>query len=54
METGKSRDDADLLPTGGPDFSGPHGGGFNVLFGDYHVEWVGRLVKGKITRHAAQ
>jgi len=40
--------------TGGPDFSGPHSGGFNILFADYHVKWFGKRVKGKITRHAEQ
>lgn len=40
--------------TGGPDFSGPHGGGYDILFADGHVKWFGKLVKGKITRHAEQ
>jgi len=40
--------------TGGPDFSGPHGGGYNILFADWHVKWIGKLVKGKVTRHAEQ
>jgi prepilin-type N-terminal cleavage/methylation domain-containing protein/prepilin-type processing-associated H-X9-DG protein len=39
---------------GGPDFSGPHAGGYNILFADGHVKWFGRLVKGKLTRHAEQ
>ncbi len=40
--------------TGGPDFSGPHAGGYNILFADCHVKWFGKLIKGKITRHAEQ
>lgn len=40
--------------TGGPDFSGPHSGGYNILFADWHVNWFGKLVKGEITRHAEQ
>jgi prepilin-type processing-associated H-X9-DG protein/prepilin-type N-terminal cleavage/methylation domain-containing protein len=40
--------------TGGPDFSGPHSGGYNILFADWHVKWFGKLVKGKLTRHAEQ
>ncbi len=39
---------------GGPDFSGPHSGGYNILFADYHVRWFGRWVKGMMTRHADQ
>lgn len=40
--------------TGGPDFSGPHGRGYNILFGDGHVKWHGKLVQDVITRHAEQ
>lgn len=39
---------------GGPDFSGPHKGGYNILFADAHVKWFGKLVEGKVTRHAEQ
>ena len=40
--------------SGGPDFSGPHSGGYNMLFADWHVKWFGNWVKGKMTRHAEQ
>lgn len=40
--------------TGGPDFPGPHAGGYNILFADWHVKWFGKLAKGEITRHAEQ
>ena len=40
--------------SGGPDFSGPHSGGYNVLFADWHVKLITRLIQGKITRHAQQ
>jgi prepilin-type N-terminal cleavage/methylation domain-containing protein/prepilin-type processing-associated H-X9-DG protein len=40
--------------TGGPDFSGPHGGGYDILFADWHVKWFGKLIEGKFTRHAEQ
>ncbi len=40
--------------SGGPDFSGPHGGGYSILFADSHVRWFGELTEGKFTRHAEQ
>jgi prepilin-type processing-associated H-X9-DG protein len=40
--------------SGGPDFSGPHGGGYNIFFADSHVRWFGELTEGKFTRHAEQ
>jgi prepilin-type N-terminal cleavage/methylation domain-containing protein/prepilin-type processing-associated H-X9-DG protein len=40
--------------SGGPDFPGPHAGGYNILFADWHVKWFGRWVRGEITRHAEQ
>jgi prepilin-type N-terminal cleavage/methylation domain-containing protein/prepilin-type processing-associated H-X9-DG protein len=40
--------------TGGPDFSGPHSGGYNICFADCHVKWFGKLVEGKLTRRAEQ
>jgi len=40
--------------TGGPDFSGPHAAGYNILFADWHVTWFGKLVKGEITRHVSR
>lgn len=39
---------------GSPPFPGPHGGGYNILFADWHVRWHGKWVKGKMTRHAEQ
>lgn len=40
--------------TGGPNFSGPHGRGYNILFADWHVKWFGSWVKAKMTRYAEQ
>ncbi len=40
--------------SGGPDFSGPHSGGYDILFADWHVKWFGTWDKDKITRHAEQ
>ena len=40
--------------SGGPDFSGPHGGGYDILFADGHIKWFGQFVKGRLTRHAEQ
>jgi len=40
--------------SGGPEFPGPHAGGYNILFADWHVRFFGRWVKGDITRHAEQ
>lgn len=41
-------------PSGGPDFSGPHDGGYNILFADYHVAWLRHWIREKMTRHAQQ
>ena len=40
--------------SGGPDFSGPHAGGYNILFADYHVGFAARWDEGRMTRHAEQ
>lgn len=40
--------------SGSPPFPGPHGGGYNILFADWHVRWHGKWVKGRMTRHAEQ
>jgi len=40
--------------SGGPDFSGPHARGYNILFADWHVSWFNHWDKGKMTRHAEQ
>jgi len=40
--------------SGGPDFSGPHHGGYNILFGDMHVAWFGRWDEARMTRRAIQ
>ena len=40
--------------SGGPDFAGPHSGGYNVLFADWHVKWFGTWAKGQMTRRAEQ
>jgi prepilin-type processing-associated H-X9-DG protein len=37
--------------TGGPDFSGPHEGGYNILFADWHVKWFGKWESKSMTRH---
>ncbi len=37
-----------------PPFPGPHAGGYNILFADYHVRWFGVWTTGKMTRHAEQ
>jgi prepilin-type processing-associated H-X9-DG protein len=36
----------------GPDFSGPHDRGYNILFADWHVAWCGEWVSEMMTRHA--
>ena len=38
--------------SGGPDFSGPHEAGYNILFADWHVKWFGEWDKESMTRHA--
>jgi len=38
--------------SGGPDFSGPHAGGYNILFADWHVKWFGKWASKYMTRHA--
>jgi prepilin-type N-terminal cleavage/methylation domain-containing protein/prepilin-type processing-associated H-X9-DG protein len=40
--------------SGGPDFSGPHEGGYNVVFCDGHVRWFGKWDRARMTRHAEQ
>ncbi len=40
--------------SGGPDFSGPHSGGYNIVFADWHVGFFQKWDKGKMTRHAEQ
>jgi len=40
--------------TGSPPFSGPHEGGYNILFADWHVRWHDKWDTGKMTRHAEQ
>ncbi len=40
--------------SGGPDFSGPHNGGYNIVFADWHVAFFARWDKAKMTRHAQQ
>jgi len=40
--------------SGGPNWPGPHSGGYNILFADSHVKWFGTPVKGKFTRYAKQ
>ncbi len=40
--------------SGGPDFSGPHAGSYNVLFCDWHVTLMKHWTREKITRHAEQ
>ncbi len=40
--------------SGGPDFSGPHSGGYNILFCDGHVGFFSRWSEGRMTRHAEQ
>jgi len=37
-----------------PPFPGPHAGGYNILFADYHVRWFGVWITGKMTRRAEQ
>lgn len=50
--------DADMTDewgnSGGPDYSGPHSGGYNILFADWHVKWYGKWSKGEMTRLAEQ
>ncbi len=38
-------------PYGGPDFSGPHDGGYDILFADWHVKWFEAWDSEKMTRH---
>lgn len=38
-------------PSGGPDFFGPHDGGHNILFADWHVKWFGEWNSDCMTRH---
>jgi len=40
--------------SGGPDFSGPHSGGYNIVFADWHVGFAPRWDKTRMTRHAEQ
>ena len=40
--------------SGGPTFPGPHNGGYNILFADWHVKWFGTWDTDKITRYAEQ
>lgn len=40
--------------TGGPDFSGPHAGGHDILFADWHVKVFAKWGKGEMTRHAQE
>ena len=40
--------------SGGPDFSGPHRGGYNIVFADWHVTWYGKWDQSRVTRHAEQ
>jgi len=38
--------------TGSPPYPGPHSGGYNILFADWHVAWFGEWDSEKMTRHA--
>jgi prepilin-type N-terminal cleavage/methylation domain-containing protein/prepilin-type processing-associated H-X9-DG protein len=40
--------------SGGPDYSGTHSGGYDILFADWHVKWYGKWAKGEMTRYAEQ
>jgi len=40
--------------SGGPDFSGPHSGGYNILFADWHVKLMQHWDEARMTRHAEQ